>query len=194
MKNDKIFYLITLTMVLAFTSCDVDQTQDTKMPDVDVDVESGQLPAFDIDWADVKVGTRTKMVSVPTVKVVMEEVEVEVPYVDVDMPNGGDKEELTIAVEADISGTSHSLEIQEVVATQKRLIVFSKLSSTGQDLKNETMRISDRIVLNASDDLDVKHYIIGKRLPGQFNKQYSYISNKNAIVRKLKNPKTIYKR
>jgi hypothetical protein len=46
------------------------------------------------------------------------------------------------------------------------------------------MRVSDQIVLNAPD-LDVKHYIIGEKLRGDFNNQYIYISSKSEIADKL---------
>lgn len=193
-QNLKHLFFLGLLFSFSFYSCDVKQTKETKLPDVAIDVDAGQLPQFNVDWVDVDVSTRTETVKVPTLKVVMEEMEVEVPYVDVDMPNASKKEELTIAVEAEISSKTHSLEIVEVYATQKRLYVISQLKSTGKDLKGERMRIADRIILNASDDLDIKHYIIGNRLPGQFNKQYSYIRSKTAIANKLKNGKFIYKK
>ena len=193
-QHSKHLYFLGLLFLFSFYSCDVEQTKKAKLPDVDIDVDAGQMPKFDVDWADIDVSTKTETVKVPTLKVVMEEVEVEVPYVDVDMPDAGKKEELTIAVEAEVSSQTHSLEIMEVYATQKRLYVISQLKPTGKDLKGERMRIADRIILNASDDLDVKHYIIGNRLPGQFNTQYSYIRSKAVIANKLKNGKVIYKK
>lgn len=184
---------MTVSMFVFTTSCDVDQTRETKLPDVDVDVdtEAGQLPKFDVDWADVNVGTKTKTIKVPKVVVVMEEEEIEVPYIDVDMPDDKDREEHDIVVEAEVSGKAHDLEIQEVYATGKRLYIISKLEATDQDLGEERMRVSDRLVLNAPD-LDVKHYIIGDRPSGSFNKQYTYVANRSAINNKLKNGKKIY--
>lgn len=176
-----------------YTSCDVNQTQDAELPDVDIDVDAGQLPEFDVDWADVNVGTTTKTIMVPKVKVVMEEEEIEVPYVDVDMPNSGEKEELTLIAEAEVGGETHEISIQEVIATSNRLVVISELKATGQDLQDERMRVSDRLVLNAPD-LNVKHFIIGERPKGSFNQQYSYVSNRGAIDSKIKNGKTVYKK
>ena len=86
MKRKNLFLWSILLATFYLASCTVDQTKETKLPDVDVDVKAGQMPAFDVDWADVDVGTRTETVTVPTVKVVMEELEVEM---------GGLKEELT---------------------------------------------------------------------------------------------------
>ena len=181
------------SVAVLFTNCDIDQTKSAKMPDVDIDIDAGQLPSFDVDWAEVNVGTRTETVSVPKVRIVMEEEEIEVPYIDVDMPDAGDKEELTLVAEAEVGGESHDLEIKEVIATGKRLIVISELKNTGKDLQDERMRVSDRLILNAPD-LDVKHFIIGKRPAGSFNKQFTYVSNRSAINSKIGSGKTIYKK
>ena len=66
------FAVISLALgtALALSACDVDQTEEGDMPDVTV--EEGDLPAYDVDAADVSVDT--------------EEVTVDVPDVDVDMP------------------------------------------------------------------------------------------------------------
>lgn len=67
--------------------CDVDKTQDGELPSVDVDVDGGQLPEYDIDTADIDVGTREATVSVPDVDVNMEEKQFTVPTIDVEMPD-----------------------------------------------------------------------------------------------------------
>ena len=61
------------TLALSLAACDVEQTEEAELPDVEV--EGGNLPEFDVDVADVEVGS--------------EEVEVEVPTVDVEMPDAG---------------------------------------------------------------------------------------------------------
>jgi hypothetical protein len=71
-----IFTLFLLLSGLGLGSCRVEQTEEGEMPDVDVQVEGGELPEYDVDAADVDVGT--------------EEVEVTVPDIDVDMPEEGD--------------------------------------------------------------------------------------------------------
>lgn len=49
-------------------ACSVEQTREGELPDVDV--EGGQLPAYDVDPARVQFGTDTKTVVVPDVNVV----------------------------------------------------------------------------------------------------------------------------
>ncbi len=183
-----------LSFAFLCVNCDVEQTKEAKMPDVDVTMDEGQLPAWDVEWADIDVGTTTKTVSVPKIKVVMEEEEIEVPYIDVDMPDEyGDKEELVLVSEAEVSGETHTIEIMEVIATGKRLNVISELKPTGKDLGEERMRVSDRVVLMAPD-LDVKHYIIGQRPPGIFNIQYTYVNDRAQAMKRIENGTSIYKR
>lgn len=176
-------------MLVTLISCDVDQTQEGEMPDVDVSMEEGEMPEYDVDWADVDVSTTTRTVDVPKVVVVMEEEQVEVPVVDVNMPDQ-EKEERTIMVEAQVAETSHEIDIEGVYASKNRLVVVSKLEDTGKSLDNQTMRVSDQIMLNAPD-LNVKHYIIGNKPKGDFNNQYTYISSKSEISGKLNNAKEI---
>lgn len=62
---------------------DVDQTQEARLPNVDVQVTEGQMPKFDAEVADVNVGTKDVDVDVPTMEVETKTIEIEVP-VDVD--------------------------------------------------------------------------------------------------------------
>lgn len=57
--------IATSAAVLGLAACDVDQTQDLKVPDVDVDVKGGQLPKFDVDAPDVDVKMEEKTIKVP---------------------------------------------------------------------------------------------------------------------------------
>jgi len=169
-------------------SCNVEQKKETELPEVDVDVsaEEGQLPTYDVDWADVNVGTTTKMVKVPKVVVVMEEEEVEVPYIDVDMPDSddNDKEERTLLVEAEVTDNEHTLDIREIWASNNNLYVVSELKSTDQQIGDKKMRVSDQITLNAPD-LNVKYYIVGERPDRVFNSQHSYFADMNAVKSKM---------
>lgn len=53
----------------AFGLIDIDQTKQAKLPDVEVNTEGGQAPSFDVDTADVDVGTKKETIEVPTVDV-----------------------------------------------------------------------------------------------------------------------------
>jgi hypothetical protein len=58
---------------LGLAACDVDQTEEGEMPEVNV--EGGNMPEYDVETADVDVGTEEKTVEVPTI-------DVEVPDAD----------------------------------------------------------------------------------------------------------------
>lgn len=196
----KLIFLLLCSGALCWTSCEIKKTDDGKLPKVDVKTEEGKLPKYKVNWADVNVGTTTRTVKVPKVKVVMEEEEVKVPYIDVQMPDEqgddtGVKEERTLAVEAQVKGETHDLKIQEVYAKEDHLYVIAVLKPTGQNLQDETMQVSDQIVVNVPEDMNVKYYIIGDKPQGSFfNTRYTYINSKSEIADKLEGAKIIYSR
>lgn len=53
----------------ALAACDVDQTKEGELPDVDVNATGGQLPEFDVEGPTVNVGTENKTIQVPTIDV-----------------------------------------------------------------------------------------------------------------------------
>lgn len=61
--------IILASSCLALAGCDVDQTKEGEMPDVDVNASGGQLPEYNVTGPDVNVGTENKTVQVPTVDV-----------------------------------------------------------------------------------------------------------------------------
>ena len=71
--------LVLTAASLGLAACDIDQTEEAELPEVDV--EGGNMPEFDVETADVDVGT--------------EEVTVEVPDVDVEMPGDAEGEPVT---------------------------------------------------------------------------------------------------
>jgi hypothetical protein len=60
---------VLLASSFAITACDVDQTKEAELPDVDVNATGGQLPEYDVDAPTVNVGTENKTVEVPTIDV-----------------------------------------------------------------------------------------------------------------------------
>ena len=75
MKMRKFLSLLVAPLfVVGMAACDVEQTEEGDLPDVDV--EGGQVPEYDVDAADVEVGTDTAVV--------------EVPDVDIEDPDAGD--------------------------------------------------------------------------------------------------------
>jgi hypothetical protein len=65
----KITLLLAAAGGLAVSACDVDQTKNAQLPDVDVNVTGGQAPAFDVTGPEVNVGMENKTVQVPNVDV-----------------------------------------------------------------------------------------------------------------------------
>ena len=59
------------------SACEVEKTQEGEMPDVDVSAEAGEMAEYDVDTADVDVETVEKTVDVPVVDVEMPDEEPE---------------------------------------------------------------------------------------------------------------------
>lgn len=184
--------VLPILAVALLASCNIKKEEKGELPEVDVDVstEAGELPEYDVNWADIEIGTTTKTVKVPKPIIVMEEEEVEVPVIDFDMP-GEDKEERTILVEAEITGSEHELMIQEIRASNNRLYVISKLTNLDTDLGDKKMRIQDQVEINAPD-LDVKHIIVGEKSDNLMNNQYRYVDTMDDLADEIKSAKVIY--
>jgi hypothetical protein len=58
---------IPLLGALALGGCRAEQTREGRAPEIEVRDE-GQLPAFDIEPADVEIGTERRTVEVPTIE------------------------------------------------------------------------------------------------------------------------------
>jgi len=58
-----------IVAILSASACDVDQTKEGKLPEVEVNASGGQLPEFDVDAPTVNVRTEKKTIEVPTVDV-----------------------------------------------------------------------------------------------------------------------------
>jgi len=93
MRNSIGLTLTSLACAVALAACDVEQTEEGEMPEIDMSYQEGEMPEYDVDTADVSVGTEEATIEVPDVDVSMEEEQVTVPDVDIDMPDDDEIEE-----------------------------------------------------------------------------------------------------
>jgi len=191
--NPKKAFLLTFLLFLTpLASCRVEQERAAELPDVDVNVEPGQLPVYDIQGPDVNVGVTERTVTVPKVIVVQEEQTVQVPYIDVNVP-GAQREERTITAEVEVPSGGYNLSIQNVYAVNNELWVISRLEETNPNAPQVTTRVADRIVINAPN-IPVRHYIMGERPSGVFNEQYEFVGNRQQILPQLEAGRQLYER
>lgn len=179
-------------LLIPLVSCRVEQERAGQLPDVDVSVEPGQLPRYDIQGPDVNVGVTERTVTVPKVIVVQEEQTVEVPYIDVNVP-GAERQERTITAEVEVPSGGYNLNIRDVYAVNNELWVISRLAETNPNAPRAVTRVSDRIVINAPN-IPVRHYIIGARPSGTFNEQYEFIGDRQQILSQLESGRQLYER
>ncbi|MEC4880303.1 MAG: hypothetical protein SAL70_02995 [Scytonema sp. PMC 1070.18] len=186
----KILPLSLVLLLFPLTSCRVEQEQAGRLPDVDVEVEPGRLPEYDIQGPDVNVGVRERTVTVPRVVVVQEEETVEVPYINIDVP-GVNREERTVTVEVEVPSGGYDLDIQGVYAVNNELWVVSRLEEENPNAPKARVRVADRIVINAPN-MPVRHYIIGERPTSSFNEQYTFIDSRQQIAAQLESGRQLY--
>ncbi|HEU5208794.1 MAG TPA: hypothetical protein VFU06_05220 [Longimicrobiales bacterium] len=66
MKRKAMFFFVP-ALAFGLAACTAEQTEEGDLPDVDV--QGGQLPEYDVDAADVEIGTDTQTVRVPDIDV-----------------------------------------------------------------------------------------------------------------------------
>lgn len=69
MKRHAIHGLALIALGLTASACQVNKTQQGKMPKVAVKTSGGQLPEYNVQGPDVAVGSKNETVKVPTVHV-----------------------------------------------------------------------------------------------------------------------------
>ena len=69
-KQSWMSVILLMALLTVFTTgCRVRQTEEGKLPDVDVSAEGGKMPEYDVDPAKVEVSTDTQKVVTPQVEV-----------------------------------------------------------------------------------------------------------------------------
>ncbi len=189
-RSKQIIPLFILLMVMPLGACRIEQEETGSLPDVNVDVEPGNLPEYDVEGPDVNVGVTERTVTVPKVIVIQEEETVQVPYIDVDVP-GAERVERTITPEVEVPSGGYDLTIQEVSVVNNELWVVSRLDEVNAGAPEADVRVSDRVVLNAPD-MSVRHFIIGERPEGTFNEQYTFIDSREEISPELNAGRQLY--
>lgn len=65
---------------------DIDQTQEAALPEVEINVEAGQLPKFDAEVGSIQMTEEEVTMEVPNVEITMEEETVTVPGIEITPP------------------------------------------------------------------------------------------------------------
>lgn len=192
-------HLGTWTVLGALTlfgvGCNVERTREGRAPDVDVDVDPGRLPRYDVKWADVDVGTREQTITVPVVRVVEETRQITVPYIDVNPPGARDRAERTVTIEVDVPHAGYAVEIAEIRAAHDDLWVVARLTEGDKPAAQVVTRVSDQVIVNVPEDVDVRKVIVGERPSGVFNQQYRFVDSMASLDNMApKGARVIYRR
>ena len=114
--------LSTALFMLSLAACDVDQTKEAEMPDVDVEVKGGQMPEFEVETADIEVKKETAKIPYPDVDVDVKKKEAEVSYpsIDIEMPGEEDAREKIAEAQAEAAEARAEAAEERAEAAEER--------------------------------------------------------------------------
>jgi hypothetical protein len=98
--------------------------------------------------------------------------------------SGAERQERTITTEIEVPTSGYNVEITGIYAVNNQLWSFLVSPKRIPMHLKATMRVSDRVVLNAPE-MPIRHYVIGERPQGSFNQQYTFIDDRQAIASQL---------
>jgi hypothetical protein len=161
----------------------VDQTQEARAPDVDVEVDAGRWPQYKVNWADIDVGTSERTITVPVVRIEKETRKITVPFIDINLPGARERDEQAISIDVDVPHAGYELQITEVRASGDDLWVIGTLRETGTRAAQVLTRLSDRVVINAPEDLDIRRVVVGERPASADNEHLRFIESMDDLDR-----------
>lgn len=131
--------------------------------DVAVDAEGGRSPQYSEDWADVDVRTSERTITVPIVKVETETRQVTVPHLDINPPGARGRAQHVLSIEVTVPHPGYELQVVEIRASGDDLWVIGRLRETAPPSAHVVTRLSDRVAVNAPQDLDIRKFVVGER-------------------------------
>ncbi|RVT82624.1 hypothetical protein DXV76_15400 [Rhodobacteraceae bacterium CCMM004] len=82
--------VVAIAVAAGFYFIDIEQTQEARLPDVDVNVEAGELPEFDVQTGSISLTEEQVDVTVPEVEVTTTEKTLTVPSLNIEPAPEGD--------------------------------------------------------------------------------------------------------
>jgi hypothetical protein len=188
----RLLFIPFAALLVLPVGCRIEQERAAELPDVNVQVEPGQLPKYDIKGPDVNVRTVEETIVVPQVKIVQEKQTVQVPYIDVNLP-GVERRRQTLTAEVTAPSAGYNLQIQDVYVVNDQVWVVARLNESDPNAPKTPVNVSDRIVLNAPE-MPVRYYIVGERPVGDAGNQYTFVENRQSIEDQLASGQQLYSR
>ena len=88
MMKKILILMLAVVMMAPLVACKVEQTEEGEMPEVEV--KGGNMPEYDVDAADVTVGTKEKTITVPDVDIQMPDEEDDPDFMEEEENRDGD--------------------------------------------------------------------------------------------------------
>lgn len=69
MRLQRLFLFPALVATLALGACDVEQTEEGELPEVDVEATEGNLPEYDVEGPDIDITQDTSVITTPDIDI-----------------------------------------------------------------------------------------------------------------------------
>jgi len=113
-NSTRLFFLTSAALVsLSLAACEVTQTKEGALPDVDVDVKAGQLPGYEVETADIEIEKKTGTVAYPDIEVDVKKKEAEFSYPSLNIKMPGEEGAREKAAEAQADAAEAKAEAAE---------------------------------------------------------------------------------
>jgi hypothetical protein len=178
---------------MALIGCAVDQTQGARAPEVDVQVDPGRWPEYDVRWADIEIGTSERTITVPVLRIDKETRSITVPYIDINPPGARERGERVVSIDVDVPHSGYEVQIIEVRASGDDLWVIGQLRQTATPSRKVQTRISDHVMVNAPRDLDIRTVVVGEQPNG--NDHLRFVESIDALGQTIpEDARVLYRR
>ena len=168
-------WVMAICLSLAMIGCAADRMQEPRGPEVDA--EAGRWPQYEVNWADIDVGTSERTITVPVLRVEKKTRQVTVPFIDINPPGARGRAERVISIDVTVPHAGYELQITEIRASGDDLWVIGRLREIGPPAAHVVTRLSDQAAVNAPDDLDIRRVVIGERPDGIDNQQLRFVES-----------------
>ncbi len=87
------------------------------------------------------------------------------------------------------------MQVVEVRAAGDALWVIGQLTETGDDTRQVATRVSDQVVVNAPEDLNIRKVVVGQRPEGNYNQQFRFVDSMGALDQRIpEGARVVYRR
>lgn len=161
MEPSSRLWAIAICLSLALAGCAGDQAQ--------------------VNRGHIDVSTSERTITIPVLTVAKETRQVTVPFIDINPPAARGRAERVISIEVNVPHAGYELQITEIRASGDDLWVIGRVREIRPPAAHVMTRLSDRVAINAPEDLDIRRIVVGERPEGINNNHLRFVESMDRL-------------